>query len=421
MSLSAALNASVSALNSQSTALSIIASNLANSSTVGYKSVDASFSSLLAGESTGGSYSGGGVSVSATSQVTEQGLIEDTGVSTNVAISGDGFFVVSDGSDSETYGYTRAGEFEVDADGYLVSNGYYLMGWPTDADGNLTTSTSSSSLEMIDTDAISVLAGATTEIDMAANLPAEAEINDTFTSTIEIYDSLGNAATVTVTYEKTGENEWEITYGDALDSDGNVLGTVDAATATTTVTFNSDGTLATTNPDPATVAYTGWTTGAADSSITLDLGEAGSSSNLTQLSTSSDDPTVTLEYSQDGVAYGTLEDISISEDGLVSAVYSNGEEIAIYQIAVATFASANNLTASDSSIYYENNLSGTATLQVANTGSAGTIYGGSVETSTVDTNTEFSKMMEAQQAYSGAAQIMSTVSDMYDSLLSAVR
>ncbi|RYE60124.1 MAG: flagellar hook-basal body complex protein, partial [Hyphomicrobiales bacterium] len=142
MSLSAALGAAVSALNSQSAALSMIATNLANTSTTGYKSIDASFASLLSGGTSAASNGTGGVAVSSRQNVGAQGLITTSTTTTNMAISGNGFFVVSPGTDSKEIAYTRNGEFGVDDEGYLTNNGYYLMGWPTDADGNVTGSAS---------------------------------------------------------------------------------------------------------------------------------------------------------------------------------------------------------------------------------------------------------------------------------------
>lgn len=421
MSLSAAVNAAVSALNAQSTALALVSNNLANTSTVGYKTTSASFSSLLAGTTGKSSAASGGVIANAVSNISAQGLLTTSSVSTNMAISGNGFFVVSSGVDDGSTLYTRNGEFDVDSDGYLVNNGYYLQGWATDSDGNVIGGTNASNLTSIDVDSVATIAEPTTEMSMVANLPADAAVGATFTSTVDVYDSLGTPATSTVTWTKTAENEWTASFSDpVLSSDGTTtVGTVTSSAVT--ISFNTDGTLASTNPSPPSLTIGSWTTGAADSSISIDMGTADTATGLSQYSTGSDTLTVDLVATQDGVAMGSLTGIEISEDGTVSGVYDNGMTRAIYKVPVATFTNDNGLQALSGGVYQATTDSGSSTLRLSGTNGAGTIYGGQLELSTADTNTEFSKMMEAQQAYSGAAQVITTAKDMFDTLISAVR
>jgi flagellar hook protein FlgE len=416
MSLSGALSAAVSGLNSQSNALAIVATNLANTSTTGYKAVSASFASLL----TDSNSKTGGVSMNTVSNVSAQGLLATSTTTTNMAISGNGFFVVSSGANASDINYTRNGEFSVDDEGYLVSNGYYLQGWATDADGNVLGTASTDNLVSVDTNAISTIAKATSTASMIANLPAEAAVGDSFTSSLEVYDSLGTAANVTVTWTKTAANEWSASFSDptlASDSTQDLGDT----TGSIAITFNGDGTLASTNPNPPVVSITGWSTGATDSSITLNFGAAGSASGLSQYSSGASELSVTVETTQDGVAFGTLTSIEIGDNGTVNAIYDNGMTRAIYKIPVATFTNSNGLTAMSGGIYAASTASGTSTLRIAGTNGAGDILGSRLELSTTDTNEEFSKMMAAQQAYSGAAQVMSAASSMFDTLISAVR
>ena len=420
MSLTGALNSAVSALSAQSSALAMVSQNLANTSTTAYKTTSASFESLIA-NSDSSSYSAGGVAVTGVSNNTVQGSLTNSATSTNMAIEGSGFFVVSTTAANGDLYYTRNGEFTIDKNGYLSANGYYLQGWPTDADGNIVGATSTAALETINTTAISSIAAATTSLSLSANLPAEAEVGESFENEIEIYDSLGTPATTTVTWTKTAENTWTASFSDATSSDGSKTLATSASSNTITVTFNSDGTLASTSPSPATLSFTGWTTGAATSSIALDVGTSGSSTRLSQLSTGDDELVVSLEYDQDGMSYGSLTGIEIGDDGTVYATYDNDQRRAIYKVALATFNNANGLTSMSSGVYAANAVSGSSTLNIAETGGAGNIQGGMLEMSTTDTSTEFSNMMAAQQAYSAAAQVMSTVNTMYDTLLSAMR
>jgi flagellar hook protein FlgE len=420
MSLTGALNSAVSALSAQSSALSMVSQNLANSNTYGYKTTTASFESLIA-DSASSAYSAGGVSVTGVSSISSQGSLVSSATSTNMAIEGNGFFVVGNDSANGDIYYSRNGQFTIDKNGYLSNGEYYLQGWPTDAEGTVLGATTTAALQTVDTKAIGSIAAATTSVSLQANLPADAAVGDKFESELEVYDSLGTAATTTVTWTKTAENTWSAAFSNATSADGTTLLGTSPASNTVSISFNSDGTLASTNPNPPTLSFTAWTTGAADSAITLDMGTAGSSSGLSQLSTGADKLSVSLEYDQDGISYGTLTGVELGDDGTVYANYDNDQRRAIYKVAVATFNNADGLTSLSSGVYAANSMSGASSLHVAGTNGAGTISGSMLEASTTDTSQEFSNMMAAQQAYSAAAQVMSSVNTMYDTLLSAMR
>ncbi len=236
---------------------------------------------------------------------------------------------------------------------------------------------------------------------------------------MEIYDSLGTAAKTSITWTKTAENEWTASYSNPTSSDGStVLASVTSDPVV--ISFNSNGTLASTTPNPPTVTISGWTTGAADSSIAVNMGTAGTSSGLSQLSTGASTLSVSLQSEQDGVSFGSLSGITIS-NGTVYASYDNGQQRAIYKVAVATFNNPDGLSAEGSGVYSASTASGGSTLNIAGTNGAGNIVGSKLEASTTDTSREFSSMMSAQQAYSAAAQVMSAANKMYDTLISAVR
>ncbi|MFB6464559.1 flagellar hook protein FlgE [Bradyrhizobium tunisiense] len=421
MSLTGALSSAISALSAQSQSLSMISDNIANSDTTAYKTTSGMFDALVTASSNTTSYASGGVTVSGRANITQQGLLAATSNATDVAIQGSGFFVVTDAKSGGTVAYTRNGAFTTDNAGYLQNNGYYLEGWRTDADGNVVGSESASNLEAINTQVASTSGSATTKTTIEANLPSDAATGATYTSSMTVYDSLGASNSMQVTWTKMGTNAWSASFAnptpasDTTTATGTASGTID-------ITFNSDGSLASTSPNPATVSITGWTDGAANSTITMNLGTAGKTDGLTQYASGETTPSVNVtSIDSDGLSYGKLSSVSIGDDGLVNATYSNGQSIAIYKIAVATFADPSGLAASSNGIYSATVTSGNAALQGSGENGAGTIHGSELESSTTDTSSQFSDMISAQQAYSAASQIISTVNEMYDTLISAMR
>lgn len=421
MSLTGALSSAISALSAQSQSLSMISDNIANTSTTGYKTTSAMFDDLVTASSNATSYASGGVTVSGRANITQQGLLAATSSATDVAIQGSGFFVVTSATSGGITSYTRNGAFTTDNAGYLENNGSYLEGWRTDSDGNVVGNESASNLEAINTQVASTSGSATTKTTIAANLPSDAATGDTYTSSMTVYDSLGAANSMQVTWTKTATNTWSASFANPTSTSDTTTAT-GTASGTIDITFNSDGSLASTSPSPATVAVTGWTDGAADSTITMNLGTAGGTDGLTQYASGETTPTVNVtSISSDGLSYGKLSSISIGKNGVVDATYSNGQTIAIYKIAVATFADPTGLSAASDGLYSATVTSGNAALQASGENGAGTIYGSELESSTTDTSSQFSSMISAQQAYSAASQVISTVDKMYDTLISAMR
>lgn len=421
MSLTGALSSAISALSAQSQSLSMISDNIANSDTTGYKTTSAMFDALVTASSNTTSYASGGVTVAGRANITQQGLLAATSNATDVAIQGSGFFVVTSATSGGVTSYTRNGAFTINNAGYLENNGSYLEGWRTDADGNVVGSESASNLSAINTQIASTSGSATTKTTIAANLPSDAATGDTYTSSMTVYDSLGAANTMQITWTKTGTNAWSASFANPTSTSDTTTAT-GTASGTIDITFNSDGSLASTSPDPATVSITGWTDGAADTTITMDLGTVGATDGLTQYASGETTPAVNVtSIDSDGLSYGKLSSVSIGKNGVVDATYSNGKTIAIYKIAVATFADPNGLSAASDGLYSATVTSGNASLQASGENGAGTIYGSELESSTTDTSSQFSSMISAQQAYSAASQVISTVNKMYDTLISAMR
>jgi flagellar hook protein FlgE len=425
MSLSSALSTAVSGLTAQSLALSAIAENIANSATTAYKTKQVDFQSLVSG-AMGSATSTSSVIAKTNQALSVGGVIASTSVSTNVAIDGSGFFVVAAHPDDAATDltYSRNGSFSTDADGNLVnSEGYYLKGLPTDASGKVLASNSSdlSSLQTINLDSIGGTAKATANVSMAANLPADAAIGQAFTTSMEVIDSLGVSHTVGQTWSKTADNSWSLALADpTLTSDTTKTSGV-ISPKTVSVAFNTDGSLASTNPSPVAIGITGFSTGAATSAITLNLGATGGTDGLTQFASTSSTLSITPTFEQDGANYGELAGINIDAQGLVTANFDNGVSLAIYQIPVATFSNPNGLTHVSGTVYDENTNAGQVHVNLPGDGSSGTLVASALEGSTTDIATEFNKMIIAQQAYSAASQVITTTKGMFDTLIQAVR
>ncbi|EGY01655.1 flagellar hook protein FlgE precursor [Nitrospirillum viridazoti Y2] len=423
MSIFSALNTATSALYAQSKAFTSISSNISNSSSTGYKATDTSFTALLTDSQTS-SADYGGVIAGTTQTVSSQGDITSTDVTTNLALDGDGMFVVNDGSSTQAY-YTRDGSFSENNSGYLVNTeGFYLEGWATDDSGNIlaTNRSDTASLEKINLDDISGSPKATTKVTSSLNLPSDATVGSSYTTDTEVYDSLGNSSTVTMTWTKTGTNTWELDASNPVSAtDGSTVTGTTSGTPVSLV-FNSDGSLASPTTD-IQLGITGWSSGATDSTITLDYGENGGSGSITQYASGSTTPSVTTTGTpkQDGYAKGTLSSVDINTDGSVVANFDNGQSKTVYKIPVATFANADGLTAVSGQTYAQSTASGAYSLKEAGSDGAGTIESKSLESSNVDVSDELSRMIYAQQAYSAAAKVVSTAQDMMDTLLQAKR
>jgi len=467
MSLGNALNASVSGLQAQSTAISAVSENIANASTTAYKKRQVSFESLVTSTGLGSSLNqvGGGVLFDTKQSITEQGLIQNTGVATNIAINGQGFFVVTDDAANQPSGftYTRNGDFSTNETGLLINNeGMILLGQRTDETGAVTAANAAdlNSLVPVDLDSISGTAGATTNVEVEINLPADSEIwgatvanQPEFVTAIEVFDELGTSLTIEQTYRKTGVNQWVIEYRDPYQTDDATqvdIGDIDLDPGTggvqraVQVTFNGDGSINTTESGnwvagafvasgagavpaaPLGVEITGLNiapgTGANDLPFNLDIGSQNLFDGFTQFSSNSNPADIEISsIEQDGVRFGQFAGVEIDNDGLVTALFDNGVRRPIFQIPIATFPNPEGLTNVRGTVYDENENAGNYNLRLPTEGSAGSIESTSLELSTVDTSEEFNKMIVAQQNYSSAAQVLSTVDDMFETLIGAVR
>lgn len=436
MSLYGAMMIGVSGLSANSRALSVSSSNIANVNTIGYKASGNAFSTLLASAVGSGDVSSAGVIANQLQNITEQGGITSTQSPTDLAISGNGFFVVSpnlsSSGNSQTLLYTRAGNFTPDSSGNLKNTaGLYLMGWPLDSNGAVPTDRND--LTNINVNNLAGKAEATTKMALKANLQASTDITTGYTPgdmaagtvtpnfqrTINVYDSQGGTQPLQVSYVKTGANTWsyEVTYQGA---GANIGSPTDNLIASGTMEFNADGTLKTADTSAATptgsisvtIPWDTTASGLNPQTISIDMGTPGSSDGLTQF----DNPSALVSSSVDGALFGSLSGVSIDADGFVTAQFSNGLSQKVFKLPVATFANPDGLSAVSGNAYAASSASGTPTIGEANLGGAGTIQSEALEGSTVDLATEFTNLITTQRAYSASARIVTTADQMLQTL-----
>lgn len=414
MSLYGALFAGVSGLSAQSNAMGMISDNIANVNTVGFKALETRFSSLVTADASVTQHSPGGVLSSSYSFIDRQGLLQGSLSSTDLAVTGEGFFTVREQSAPGTgndFRFTRAGSFTPDENGDLVNaGGYFLQGYDLAANSSPPPSASTlSGLTTINIDNVSGSAAPTTSISLDLNLPSTAATGDSFTVTTQVFDSLGNAHDFDIDFTKSATvNNWTFAANDPT-LQGVATGT---AAGAGTLVFNTDGT-----PNTITVgtafAVTAWTTGAANSAITLDLGTVGSNDGLTQFA---NDFTIT-GISSDGGRFGTYTGITINSEGVVTAQFDNGQQRDIYQIPLANFPNANGLQAFNGNVFDQTVDSGAFLLNLVGNGGTGSIQASALESSTVDLATEFTNMIVTQRAYSANARVITTTDQMLEELI----
>ncbi|MEP0233019.1 flagellar hook-basal body complex protein [Roseibium sp.] len=460
MGIYGAINSAVSGLAAQATALENISGNVANSQTTGYKRLDTTFSDLVSG---GGAVQADQVSGTtySTSRATNtvQGDISANDVDTYMAVNGEGYFVVTSAGDvvdgqttfADTNYYTRAGDFEIDEDGFMVnSSGYYLMGFELDADtGNAVGDTPG----VIEIDDQPIPAEATTLIDYQANLPTVPETNDydgsdpatalLDTGTVgtgdvtaanedafldgtisggstTIYNENGTALNVEVRWGKTVNADAGVPVEDTWNYYVSSGGNDPAWLQVGQVTFDGSGDMS-----GLTAGSIGTVNATSDgfdiASLTVgdvttsNVEVAFSSGSLTQYS----DPngvasSVTLD--QDGYAAGEIVGISIDESGRINASYSNSQTRSLYEIPLATFDAEQALERVNGAAFAATPTSGEPDLTAG-----GSIISNALELSNADIASEFSKLIVTQQAYSANSKIVTSADEMLDSALNMVR
>lgn len=432
MSVMRTMNTAVSGLRAQQEALAVVGDNIANTNTTGFKQSRALFEDVLG--SVGGQQGGAGAGsrMIRAQQIFSQGALKSTGVASDLALSGDGFFVwngVVDGQSGQFY--SRDGSFTVNPDGLLVNSlGMRLQGYTQSVGGKFGGPISDievtpMNLPPKETDSVSIVANldsSATPFDPAGGAndfdPANPTKTSNFSTSLTIFDSQGASHSLEAYFVRVNDgatppnptNSWEVHI-----LDGNTDITTGAPGTPPKVTFDSSGKLL--SADPVTVSVASWDPGnpnpPKNSLIKFDLGTAtgagGTGLNgLTQYGA----PSAVSNQNQNGFSAAYLTSLDVSPDGTLNGVYSNNQKLAIAQLSVAKFASNDGLARAGHNLYSETLESGEVGLGVASSGGRGGISAGSLEQSNVDIASQFVDMISYQRAFSANSKTISTADEM---------
>lgn len=462
MSIYSAMQAGVSGLLTNSSALAAISDNITNINTTAYKRTQVNFSDVVAAQGLRNRYSAGGVQGVSRQFVTQQGIIQSANSSTDLAINGDGFFVVaSKGSgltSTDLRSFTRAGNFSVDSTGYLVNDAkLYLQGWPAQADGSFLTNASDlTAMDSINVKNLSGVVSQTTKVTVSANLDKRGitgsvgdgtyvsttlasmsdYANDPTTGTkpdfvvdMPVVDSEGATHKFQMAFLKdsAAPNQWHAEIYAVPNTDVAGIGRP-GQLAKGLVKFNTDGTFdeatttlfgaAAATPQISLAASGGtapaWAASQGVRASTVDL-------DMTHLSQLAATSTVNAVSSGNGVTVGNVIGVKVDEKGIISAIFDNSQVRQIAQIGIATFQNADGLLAKSGSTYQSTMESGDFTIKQAGIGGAGQIAASALEASTVDLSSEFTSLITTQKAYSASSKIITTADQMLEELINIKR
>ena len=459
------LYSGVSGMQNHQTRMDVIGNNVANVNTTGFKKGRVDFQDMISQQLSGAAAPttevggvnpkevGLGVQVAAINTIFTQGNLQTTGVSTDIAIQGNGFFVLKDGEESF---YTRAGAFGVDRDGTLVNpaNGMRVQGWMArDLNGEQIIQTAASPTDLVIPLGSKDPAHATENVNFACNLnkntpeilerASAADLaKGTWNTEFKIYDSFGNEHLLAVSFTRVvgNPNQWEASV--QVDSENAEytqtrigLGTTDGMRNTFRVNFDNHGTLQSvtdsagimTNPEGEIVLQASFTVPDANpdedgnpyrQTFNINLGTIGSQRNtVTQSAAQSS----TKAFYQDGYTMGYLDNFKIDSSGIITGVYSNGTSRKIGQIAMATFTNQGGLEKAGDNTYVESNNSGIANIGESGIAGKGKLLAGALEMSNVDLTEQFTDMITTQRGFQSNAKTIQTSDTMLETVLSLKR
>ena len=466
MSINSAMLAGVSGLVANASALAAVSDNIANVNTVAYKRNQTNFSSVVTAQAVPGRYSAGGVQALTRQLVSQQGLIQTANSATDIAINGDGFFVVTNKglglTNADQRLFTRSGAFTVDASGYLVNDAkLYLQGWPVAADGSVNVDPSDlSSMQPINVKSLGTAVSPTSLVQLNASLfknqsvsAAEATYaaggmaqyaddvangvaptgtKPDFTMEMTVTDGSGGTHKVALAVLKgANPNEWHaevytVPAGDV--TGGAAPGLIGAGD----IAFTPDGAF-----DPANSGAVGDFFNGTSQTVSINLGASTAGSGVqwaTGLGLPAQDiqldlsklsqvvmPNQLKSVNSDGAGPGNVIAVQVDEEGFVSAIFDNKQVRKIAQIGLATFPNPDGLKPGSGGTYSSDIPAGVMTAKAPGTAGAGAISPSSLEASTVDLSQEFTGLITTQKAYSASSKIITTADQMLDELIQMKR
>jgi flagellar hook protein FlgE len=439
MSLLTALSSGTTGLEASSLELSVVGDNIANANTVGFKGGRAAFMDALTQTVIGGTGEIGlGSRLEAVQKILTQGALNSTGIATDLALQGNGFFIVSGNHNGQTANFfTRAGQFTVDKDGFLVNlEGLRVQGFPADATGALTAQPGDL---LVGT--ASAQPRATTTVQVKANLQADAIVltdpatgavipfdpanpntTSNFSTSMTVYDSLGSPHGVQVFFHKSAAGAWD--WHAMTDGAGLQGGTAGQLTqiADGTATFDTAGRLAT-SVQNATFSFN--PIGAVNPQpITFNFGDALATAagatgllGVTQFAS----PSASTFIGQDGFGSGQLASIRIDPTGNINGVFTNGQTRVLGQVAVAGFSGPDRLERVGGNLYQQTQSSGQPVIGAPGAGGRASIISGSLEQSNVDLAEQFVRLIAAQRAFQANSKTITTADQLLSELIALKR
>jgi len=432
MSILKTMYTGVSGITAEGEALGVVGDNISNSNTVGFKGQRAIFADMLGHSVTAGTPTalpGSGVAMSQVEQMFTQGSLSNTGVPTDMALSGDGFFVVGGTVDGvQGQFYTRAGQMKVDGTGNITNlQGMNLQGYKALGGGKF-----AASMSGLQVNTAALPPALTKNMTITANLdsnqavpllpwdPTTPTTTSNFSTSMKVYDSLGTAHDVDVYMVKTAPNSWD--YHAVVDG-GQVAGGTPGTNVelgSGTLSFTDTGALNSMTVNTAISAnFNGATPNQA---INIDFGTsiAAGGTGLTG-TTQFQSPSSVSNQTQDGYASGDLAGISVDNTGVVKGTYTNGQKLDIGQLGIAKFRSNEGLGRAGQNLWIATRESGDAAIGTAGSGGRGAVTGGALEQSNVDLATQFVDLIAHQRAFSANSKTITTADEMLQEVVNLKR
>ena len=420
MSLIGTLTTGVSGVLTNSRALNIIGDNISNVNTTGFKSSKAVFGDLFSTSLAGGTLTsqvGKGAQLLGSLQSFEQGAFENSTSALDLAVDGNGFFIVNDGTGNF---YTRAGQFRVNENGLVETlTGEVLQGF------EITNNVVGSNLTDVSLTGLQSAPQATTIFTLGAQLDGSAVAGTIFNSPIQIFNSVGSQDIVNLQFTKiaTAGNDWGVNFTSSL---GVVTGAAIPPAFDATLNFDTAGQLTGLNGGALAdvtinLDYSLASPPAAAQAIVWDLADnalvPASNGDMTAFATSSSNNSVI----QDGFGSGILIGVAVDFDGTVSGLFDNGQSQPLFQLGLANFLSPTGLTRLGQNLFAESRLSGQPVISLPETGAFGSVLGNTLELSNVDLAEQFVQLIKTQQAFQASARIISTTDDLLTETVNLTR